>query len=297
MSHCEYFWLHAYSFTVILLSFCQYTVVGEEGPATLLVHGYRDNIRAIAEGGNRVWAITLLGFGKSEKPNIEYTELMWAEMLRDFIIEVVGEPAHLVGNSIGGYIISIVARLWPTLVKSVVLINSGGNVIPGYSSVLFAKERRTSVASWLGAKFLLFYLRLTLKDIVKNCYPSKTERVDNWLIDEMLRASYDPGVAVVLESVFSFNLSIPLNYLLDEFKDKVMIIQGMRDPISDSKSTVATLKEHCAGFIVKELDAGHCPHDELPDEVNSIIREWIVNLSSKLPAVSFNIRYKIHVDV
>ncbi|KAM1054419.1 hypothetical protein ACFX2I_001765 [Malus domestica] len=222
---------------------------------------------------------------------------MWAEMLRDFIIEVVGEPAHLVGNSIGGYIISIVARLWPTLVKSVVLINSGGNVIPGYSSVLFAKERRTSVASWLGAKFLLFYLRLTLKDIVKNCYPSKTERVDNWLIDEMLRASYDPGVAVVLESVFSFNLSIPLNYLLDEFKDKVMIIQGMRDPISDSKSTVATLKEHCAGFIVKELDAGHCPHDELPDEVNSIIREWIVNLSSKLPAVSFNIRYKIHVDV
>nr|XP_028962438.1 uncharacterized protein LOC114826426 [Malus domestica] len=157
----------------------QYTVVGEEGPATLLVHGfgaflehYRDNIRAIAEGGNRVWAITLLGFGKSEKPNIEYTELMWAEMLRDFIIEVVGEPAHLVGNSIGGYIIAIVARLWPALVKSVVLINSGGNVIPGYSSVLFAKERRTSGASWLGAKFLLFCLRLTLKDIVKNCYPS-----------------------------------------------------------------------------------------------------------------------------
>ncbi|XP_068315909.1 uncharacterized protein [Pyrus communis] len=272
----------------------QYTVVGEEGPATLLVHGfgaflehYRDNIRAIAEGGNRVWAITLLGFGKSEKPNIEYTELMWAEMLRDFIIEVVGESAHLVGNSIGGYIIAIVARLWPALVKSVVLINSGGNVIPGYSSVLFAKERRTSGASWLGAKFLLFYLRLTLKDIVKNCYPSKTERVDNWLIDEMLRASYDPGVVVVLESVFSFNLSIPLNYLLDEFKDKVMIIQGMRDPISDSKSTVTMLKEHCAGFIVKELDAGHCPHDELPDEVNSIIREWIVNRSSKLPAVSF----------
>lgn len=38
-----------------------------------------------------------------------------------------------------GYIIAIVARLWPALVKSVVLINSGGNVIPGYSSVLFAK--------------------------------------------------------------------------------------------------------------------------------------------------------------
>lgn len=38
-----------------------------------------------------------------------------------------------------GYIIAIVARLWPALAKSVVLINSGGNVIPGYSSAPFTK--------------------------------------------------------------------------------------------------------------------------------------------------------------
>lgn len=63
---------------------------------------YRDNIKGMAEGGNRVWAITLLGFGKSEKPNVVYTEILWAELLRDFIIEVVGEPVHLAGNSIGG---------------------------------------------------------------------------------------------------------------------------------------------------------------------------------------------------
>lgn len=87
----------------------QYTVAGKEGPAILLVHGfgaflehYRDNIYGIADGGNRVWAITLLGFGRSEKPNIVYTELMWSELLRDFTVEVVGEPVHLIGNSIGG---------------------------------------------------------------------------------------------------------------------------------------------------------------------------------------------------
>lgn len=90
----------------------QYAVAGHEGPAILLVHGfgaflehYCDNLSAIAETGNRVWAITLLGFGKSEKPNVVYTELMWAELLRDFIIEVMGEPAYLVGNSIGGMLI------------------------------------------------------------------------------------------------------------------------------------------------------------------------------------------------
>lgn len=91
------------------MPYLQYTVAGHEGPAVLLVHGfgaflehYRDNILPLAESGNRVWALTLLGFGKSEKPNIIYSELVWSELLRDFIIKVVSEPVHLVGNSIGG---------------------------------------------------------------------------------------------------------------------------------------------------------------------------------------------------
>ncbi|XP_057952772.1 uncharacterized protein LOC131146933 [Malania oleifera] len=265
----------------------QYTVVGDEGPAILLVHGfgaflehYRDNICGIANSRNRVWAITLLGFGKSEKPNIVYTELMWAELLRDFIIEVVGEQVHLVGNSIGGYIVSIAAGLWPDLAKSVVLINSAGNLNPGYSPMVLPKDRRTSGPAWLGARLLLLYLRLRTKSIVKKCYPTRTERADDWLIHEMLRASYDPGALWVLESIFSFNLSIPLNYLLEGFKDKVLIIQGMKDPISNSKSKIAMLREHCAGVVVKDLDAGHCPHDEKPEEVNSIISEWIVTFES-----------------
>jgi pimeloyl-ACP methyl ester carboxylesterase len=87
----------------------QYTFCGHEGPAVLLVHGFgaflehfRDNICRVADAGHRVWAITMVGFGKSEKPNANYSELFWSELLRDFITDVVREPIHLVGNSIGG---------------------------------------------------------------------------------------------------------------------------------------------------------------------------------------------------
>ncbi|XP_061353310.1 uncharacterized protein LOC133298086 isoform X2 [Gastrolobium bilobum] len=269
----------------------EYTVAGDDGPAVLLVHGfgafwehYRDNIHSLAGAGNRVWAITMLGFGKSEKPNIVYTELLWVELLRDFIVDVVGEPVHLVGNSIGGYFVAIVARIWSVLIKSIVLINSAGNIIPRYTSIPLSRDRQTSGASWLGSRVLLFYLRLTIQDIVKKCYPTRIERADDWLINEMLRASYDPGVLVVLESIFSFNLSIPLNFLLEDIKEKVLIIQGMKDPISDSNSKVATLKEHCDGVIIKELDAGHCPHDEVPEQVNIIICEWILGVESNILA-------------
>ncbi|KAE8665534.1 Hydrolase, putative isoform 2 [Hibiscus syriacus] len=228
-----------------LLALKSQLIVGHEGPAILLVHGfgaflehYRDNINGITERGNRVWAITLLGFGKSEKPNVVYTELLWAELLRDFIIEVVGEPVHQVGNSIGGYFVSIVAGLWPALVKQAL------------------------AAAGLVAQLLLFYLRLNIRNTVKSFYPTKTDRADNWLINEMLRASNDPGVIVVLESIFTFDLSIPLNYLLEGYEERVLILQGMKDPPSDSKAKLTMLKEHCTGLVIKELDAGHCPHDE-----------------------------------
>ncbi|KAJ0263311.1 DNA photolyase [Hirschfeldia incana] len=265
----------------------QYTVVGNEGPAVLLVHGfgaflehYRDNVDSIVNSKNRVWTITVLGFGKSEKPNIVYTELLWSELLRDFMIEVVGEPAHCVGNSIGGYFVSLMVFRWPDLVKSVVLVNSAGNVIPGYSPLPRSIERRVPFGAQLGARLLLLFLRFNVKKLLKDCYPVKPERADEFLITEMLRASQDPGVVMVLESIFGFDLSLPLNYLLKGFEEKTLVIQGMKDPISDPQKKVALLKEFCPAMEIKKVNAGHCPHDEIPKEVNHIICEWITEVDN-----------------
>lgn len=270
----------------------QYTVSGCEGPAVLLVHGfgafldhYRDNIIPLADNGHRVWAITLLGFGKSEKPNIEYTELVWAELLRDFIIDVVGEPVHLVGNSIGGYFSTAVAGLWPGIAKSLILINTAGSIDPGYSSVQLIEREETSTVAWLGARLLLLYLQLRVRQLATECYPSHPERVDDWLVNEMLRASYDPGAIVILESVFNFNLSVPLNYLFNLFGGKILVIQGTKDPLSKSKPRLSMIKEHCIGVSIKELDAGHCPHDEKPELVNSIVSEWVASVESSFNPV------------
>ncbi|XP_078448055.1 DNA photolyase [Wolffia australiana] len=267
----------------------QYTAVGTEGPAVLMVHGfgafsehYRDNISGIANDGNRVWAITLLGFGRSEKPNVRYSELLWAELVRDFIVDVIGEPVHIVGNSIGGYFIALVAGLWPELANTVVLLNTAGSVIPGYSSPLLMEETRPSWLTWIGSRLLLAYLKLNAESILKKFYPINPTRVDEPLLQEMLRASEDPGVLIVMEGIFNFNLGIPLNYLLSSFGGKALIIQGTKDPLPNALKRLSMIREHCKGVAIKELHAGHCPHDEQPKLVNSIIIEWI----NKAAAVS-----------
>lgn len=51
---------------------------------------------------NTVYAIDLLGCGRSDKPNLTYTNYMYVQLVNDFIKNVIGSPAHIVttGSSI-----------------------------------------------------------------------------------------------------------------------------------------------------------------------------------------------------
>ncbi len=54
----------------------------------------------------------------SDKPLIEYSGYsVWPNQLAAFIKEVVGEPAVLVGNSLGGYAAMATAAQHPDLVR------------------------------------------------------------------------------------------------------------------------------------------------------------------------------------
>ncbi|KAG0628795.1 hypothetical protein M758_1G053600 [Ceratodon purpureus] len=260
----------------------QYASMGNEGPAVLLVHGFgafwdhfRDNLRGLAEKGYRVFALTLIGFGRSEKPNVTYTELLWAELVRDFIVEVVQEPVVLAGNSIGGFTTTIVSGLWPSLVSSLVLLNTAGKVIPDYKGLTYKKPRESSPIANPVSKLLLFYLQTSSDKLLTRCYPKQPSRVDKWLLNEVKRGSFDPGNTKVLESIFLLRAPLPLNFFLDRYDGNVLAIQGKHDPLQKNARRPEMLQALCTNVSVKYLDAGHCPHDEFPDEVNTFIDEFV----------------------
>lgn len=57
----------------------------------------------------QVYAIDLLGFGRSDKPLIDYSTELWRDQLLDFVAEFCDKPAVLVGNSIGS-LVSLMVR-------------------------------------------------------------------------------------------------------------------------------------------------------------------------------------------
>lgn len=65
----------------------------------------------------QVYAPTLPGYGRAEKPSIPYSQKLWVDFLRDFVVEVVRRPVVVAGNSIGGFLSASLAADYPQLVQ------------------------------------------------------------------------------------------------------------------------------------------------------------------------------------
>lgn len=61
---------------------------------------------------------------------------------------------------------------------------------------------------------------------------------------------------------------------------RTLVAQGILDPLNDAKTRSQLLGALRSGIDVSPITAGHCPHDELPDEVAGAIAAWMTKTKS-----------------
>ena len=95
----------------------------------LCVHGFgaalghwRNNLQILSES-RPVYALDLLGFGRSQKAGANYNPAFFAELIADFCDTFLQRSAILVGNSLGSVISLLTAHRYGDRVKGLVLIN------------------------------------------------------------------------------------------------------------------------------------------------------------------------------
>jgi pimeloyl-ACP methyl ester carboxylesterase len=97
------------------------------GPGVTAWANWRSTLPFLASKGFHVYAYDILGFGYTErKPGERYHYRDWVDQLIAVIEDVVGEPAMLLGNSLGGALSLRVASERPDLVRRMALMGSGG---------------------------------------------------------------------------------------------------------------------------------------------------------------------------
>lgn len=262
-------------------------------PAIVLVHGFgafgehwRRNVRELADSGFNVYAPTFPGYGRSEKMSLQYGQDLWRDFLADFISEIVKRPVILAGNSIGGYISASVAADYPDLVNGLVLLNSAGQINTSFSIDTYEREKiekpKRPPPSIVvnGISTLLFkFLEADIENQLQRLYPTRPENADAWLGREIRRASKDPQALGVFRSVFYLPSPRPLNYLINElYGGPVLVLQGALDPLNDATSRARQITQACPAAQCVLLQAGHCPHDEVPDLVNAEIRMFTTSV-------------------
>ncbi|KAL0021846.1 hypothetical protein WJX77_007187 [Trebouxia sp. C0004] len=263
-----------------------------EAPAFLLVHGFgafgeqwRGQIKALTAAGYQVYAPTFPGYGRSEKQSLAYSQELWRDFLRDFVLEVVQRPVVVAGNSIGGFISASLAADYPSLVKGLVLLNSAGNVNTKYTPPTEDPSSSPSVPPKLlvdvASQGLFLFLRTSVPRTLTRLYPVAPGNADEWLGQEILRAAGDPGALGVFRSVFYLPKPRPLNYLVqDLFGGPTLVLQGAKDPLSNAVARANGLRDACNNVEVQLLDAGHCPHDEVPHLVNEGLLKFMNKITS-----------------
>ena len=256
-------------------------------PPLLLVHGFgastdhwRKNIWAL-QADFEVWAIDLLGFGRSAKPELAYSGELWRDQLQDFIREVIGTGVVVAGNSLGGYISLCVAAEYPESVLGVILLNSAGPFSDGGMTSKKPNPLQSLVRSILlqpWASYWLFqYMRQrgNIRKTLEKVYLDKTA-VTEELVEDIYRPSCDTGAAQVFASVFKTPQGKTVDKLLQEIKCPLLLLWGEADPWMNSQERGAKFREYYANLTEYYLQAGHCPHDEIPTEVNNLIQSWVL---------------------
>lgn len=110
----------------------RYWTAGRQGPVVLLLHGiirfvedWLPTIAALAPT-HRVYALDLVGYGRSDKPPATYSIDYLTAFVRDFMDTMGIEQASLVAHSLGGGIALYLAYYYPTQVNRLALVAPAG---------------------------------------------------------------------------------------------------------------------------------------------------------------------------
>lgn len=256
----------------------------------ILLHGFgtsighwRQNLAVLGEH-HMVYALDMLGFGASEKASVNYRVDLWVEQVYDFWRTFIKRPAVLIGNSIGSLVSLAAAAAHPDMVQGIVMLSLPDlsvreEAIPRLLRPV-VKTIENFVASPLLVKSLFRVLRLpgVVRRWASIAYADRSAVTDE-LVDILVGPAQDRGSAqvfyAVLKAMTNAQFGPSVKAMLPTLKIPVLLIWGEQDRMVPSVFADRFTKYNSQVQLLKLENAGHCPHDECPEQVNQAVLEWI----------------------
>jgi pimeloyl-ACP methyl ester carboxylesterase len=250
-----------------------YDIAGQ-GPLVLLVPGMgdlRSTFRFLApslrDAGFRVASTDLRGQGDSDATFASYGD---PETAGDVValLEELGGPAVIVGNSMGAAAAVLVAAERPELVRGIVLI--GPFVRNGKASAMQRLLQRVAMTPlWAAAAWKSYLPRL---------YAGRRPDDFEAYRSRVIASLHLPGHAKAFSRTTRTSHD-PAEARLDDVKAPTLVVMGEQDPdFPDPKAEAEWIAQRLHAEAVMVSEAGHYPQSQRPDVTANAVLGFLATL-------------------
>jgi pimeloyl-ACP methyl ester carboxylesterase len=232
--------------------------------------GYRYLAPALREVGYRVACTDLRGHGDSDATFTSYGD---EDTANDVValIEALGGPAVIVGNSMAAGSAVLVAAQRPELVGGLVLV---GPFVrdPRVSAVQRVLLRAAMAPPWAAVSWKFYLPKL---------YAGR--RPDDFVAyrDQAVASLRRPGYAKAF-SVTTRTSHAAAENALPQVNAPTLVVMGERDPdFPDPKAEADWIGQALHATVVIVPDAGHYPQSQQPDTTTSVILSFLSTVSPR----------------
>ena len=263
-----------------------YTRLGQGSPV-ILVHGVHAAAsshewrRVAAELATRhtVYALDLLGFGRSDRPAIRYGATLYLSLVGDFVARVVGAPCTLIASSLSGaHAIALAARDPGRFPAVIAICPTGVARLQRRSNAGGDVARLVVDAPVFGtAMFNGMVTRKSIRLALERLY-ADNDCVTDHLVERYYQAAHQPGARHAPAAFLASQLNVDIRSSLRRLVQPMLLVwgqQAVEAPVDDVLAFRA-LKPDLQLAMLEP--AGDLPHDERPAEFNAIALAFLESI-------------------
>ena len=257
------------------------------GEPVLLVHGiyagassneWRHTVDALAERYT-VFALDLIGFGRSDRPRLRYTPAFYQAFLGDVMSRLGRGPVAVVASSLSAAHVVALAARDPRHVAALALIEPTGlGKLSGPSTAAQGAAQLLLDAPIVGTSA---YNALTspasIRRFLEEIYTDDRLVTDD-LVESYVRNARQPGAKFAVSAFVGGQLNVDIRQPLRRVRQPMLVLwgeQARQNPV-----------QHAHGFRVLKPEAdwalipgaGDLPHDEQPRATNAALHGFLARL-------------------
>ncbi|MFL5735411.1 MAG: alpha/beta fold hydrolase [Chloroflexia bacterium] len=253
-------------------------------PPLVLLHGHNAAASAAEmrqpfarlAGSYHVYAPDLLGYGLSDRPDIDYDPSVYIEFIEDFLREVVGQPAPLVASSLtSAYAIeaafsspewvTALVLICPTGVRRLLKQSPAGRAIEGLLRLPVVGQ---GLYNGIASRRSIGYF---LKD---QAYFDATLVTDED-VERYYRTAHAPGARYAPGAFVSGKLYWDASESWSRLEQRVLLVWGKEARLTPVTDAAAFLATNPAAELEEIGAAGILPHDEQPEQFTNVVGAWL----------------------